>query len=512
MDLRFGQNEPESTRILVVEDDAILGRMVERSLAGLAGDVVLARTGAEAFALLEGGGFMAVATDISLPDISGFQVIAGVRQRAPEAGIVAITGFVDIDTAVEAMKAGADDFLGKPFDPRILWHMLKKARESRRRSLESEQSEVYRRLAYTDALTGSPNRRYLDEFLDDALQSCRQAGEPLGIAFMDVDNFKLLNDVVGHEQGDTVLRSMADLLDSLVRPPAAFGRFGGDEFVAIFPGMPRERVMRFVEDVRAGVRRLDVRSGSHIVVPMRVSCGVAVATGAKSRRDLMAEAEDQMYIDKSAPYSVLTRESDEPRMPPGVLKIANVKALRSLVKAIDRRDRYTRLHSDHATSIALKVAHAIGMEEAGLNGIAIGGPIHDLGKIVIPDEILRKPGPLTIEERMLMEEHPIVGAAITAAVTDYETVIDLVRHHHEWFNGNGYPGGLRGTGITLATRVFGIADAFSAMTTDRPYRRALDIDHAVAEVVSGMGTQFDPELVSVFEQVIFSEAEASDAA
>jgi len=137
-----------------------------------------------------------------------------------------------------------------------------------------------------------------------------------------------------------------------------------------------------------------------------------------------------------------------------------------------------------------------------LSAITIGGPIHDLGKIVVPDEILRKPGPLTPDERRAMEEHPVIGAAITAAVTDYDTVVHLVRHHHERFDGTGYPGGLRHEQISLPTRLFSLADAYSAMTTDRPYRRGLTIEQAIEQIEEGRGSQFDPDIAVAFIQLI----------
>jgi HD-GYP domain-containing protein (c-di-GMP phosphodiesterase class II) len=147
----------------------------------------------------------------------------------------------------------------------------------------------------------------------------------------------------------------------------------------------------------------------------------------------------------------------------------------------------------------------IDLGEDQVSAITIGGPIHDLGKIVVPDEILRKPGPLTSFERKTMEEHPVMGAAITAAVTDYNTVVDLVRHHHERFDGAGYPAGLQGESITLTTRLFSIADAYSAMTTDRPYRKGLTAGQAMEQLVRGRGTQFDPDLAMEFLKVLERE-------
>src|SRR6185312_6228439 len=137
--------------------------------------------------------------------------------------------------------------------------------------------------------------------------------------------------------------------------------------------------------------------------------------------------------------ALLTPDAPEGKAPEALLKITNLKSLRNLVKAIDRRDSYTRFHSDHATSLAAALARSLGLSDEQMSAITIGGPIHDLGKIVVPDEILRKPGPLTSAERRNMEEHPVMGAAITAAVTDYDSVVDLVRHHHERFDGEGYP-------------------------------------------------------------------------
>ncbi|WBL36380.1 HD domain-containing protein [Tepidiforma flava] len=128
----------------------------------------------------------------------------------------------------------------------------------------------------------------------------------------------------------------------------------------------------------------------------------------------------------------------------------------------------------------------------------------------MPDEILRKPGPLTMEERRAMEEHPVMGAAITAAVTDLDSVVNLVRHHHERYDGEGYPGRLKGPEVPLATRLFSIADAYSAMTTDRPYRKGLTLEMAAEEILRGRGTQFDPELAEAFVRMI--ERSAGDAA
>jgi diguanylate cyclase (GGDEF)-like protein len=501
MDSVLTPGNDRKLRVLIVEDDPTLGRVLATVLGRFASNVQVANRGDAALAI-ESTSYDAVACDISLPDISGLEVIGRLRAMAPAAGIVAVTGLVDVDVAVGSMKAGADDFLGKPFDPEILWHMLNRAVDNRARRIVAEQAAVYRELAYTDALTGSPNRRFIDEFLVDSLMGARQNQTALSVAYLDIDNFKLLNDFVGHEQGDQVLRGIVRVLARHIKAPARFGRFGGDEFVIVFPGADEHAARRVMNHVRTAVGSIEVENGSKIALPTRISVGVAMLQPDQSPRDLVAEAEDHMYLDKGLAPTVAALAAEAATNPDSLLKVTNLKALRSLVKAIDRRDSYTRFHSDHATNLALLNAPKINIEGDELSAITIGGPIHDLGKIVVPDEILRKPGPLTAEERRQMEEHPVMGAAITAAVTDFDVVVELVRHHHERFDGDGYPGGLRGTEVSLPTRLFTLADAFSAMTTDRPYRKALTMEQALHQIAIGAGSQFDPDLAKIFAETV----------
>lgn len=489
-------------RVLVIEDDEALGRLIQLVLSQYTEHVTVVRSGRAALAELAAQSFDAVASDISLPDMSGLDVISRARALAPSTGIVAITGFVDVDVAVRSMKAGADDFLGKPFDADILWHMLNKGVDNRAQRLEAEQAAAYRQLAYTDALTGCPNRRFIDEFIVEAVVASSMSGEPLTVAYLDIDNFKLLNDFVGHEQGDNVLKRVADALGAAVYEPATFGRFGGDEFVAVFPRTAEAEVRDVLDRVRTAVSHIEVVNGAQVTVPTRVSVGFASYRGYESARDLIAEAEERMYVDKAIAPTLIHSSRPRTMANEALLKVGNLKSLRSLVKAIDRRDSYTRFHSDHATQLATELAEHFEVGPELLSAITIGGPIHDLGKIVVPDEILRKPGPLTPEERRAMEEHPVIGAAITAAVTDYDTVVELVRHHHERFDGSGYPAGLRGEQISLPTRLFSLADAFSAMTTDRPYRKGLTHEQALEQIDEGRGSQFDPDLAVAFMLLI----------
>ncbi len=478
-------------RVLVVEDDALLRRLVVRALQIKTDSVVPCADATAARAALGDGPFDAAAVDINLPDGSGLEVIERIRSLNPEAGIVAVTGHVGVDVAVRSMKAGADDFLTKPFEVEVLWHIIKKSVGSRMGRIEAERASAYRELAYTDALTGAPNRRFIDERLSDELDRAGETGQSVSVAYLDIDNFKLLNDFAGHDQGDLVLKECVKVLREEIVAPAAFARFGGDEFVVVFPNGSDSQVTSCIERVRASVSHFVVAGTAFPIAP-RMSVGIAGWDGTSSPRSLIAEAERRMYIDKSIATFPVSGPGSALLASPGWIE--RFRTLRGLVKAIDRRDAYTRFHSDHATSIALEVGRRAGLPEANLMSICIAGPIHDLGKLVVPDEILQKPGRLNREERRSMQDHPAMGAVIAAAVTDLSDVVSLIRHHHERFDGNGYPGGLRAEEVDAPIRLFSIADAYSAMVTDRPYRQALTREAAIQEVEDGLGSQFDPDL------------------
>ena len=174
--------------------------------------------------------------------------------------------------------------------------------------------------------------------------------------------------------------------------------------------------------------------------------------------------------------------------------------LDALVTAVDTKDRYTHCHSQDVLSYSLEIARVLGLDEKTQHTIAVAALLHDVGKIGVPDHILRKPGKLTEEEFAAIQKHPMMGAAIVGAVPGFEETLDCVRHHHERWDGGGYPFGLRGEETPLLARLMAVADAFSAMTTDRPYRQGMDEARALAILEAGAGTQWDPVCVRALIQ------------
>ena len=175
--------------------------------------------------------------------------------------------------------------------------------------------------------------------------------------------------------------------------------------------------------------------------------------------------------------------------------------LDALVTAVDNKDRYTRRHSEDVLVHCQAIAPQMGMCAQEQEALSAAALLHDVGKIGVPDRILRKPGKLTDEEYAAVRHHPLMGAVIVGAVPGFEAMLDAVRHHHERWDGGGYPFGLRGEETPLGARIMAVADAYSAMTTDRPYRKGMSPDKALFVLAEGMGTQWDPACVRAFLQV-----------
>ncbi len=182
-----------------------------------------------------------------------------------------------------------------------------------------------------------------------------------------------------------------------------------------------------------------------------------------------------------------------------------IATMKSLAQVIEAKDQTTRGHLDRTQAYGLALARRIDPALAETPTIGYGFFLHDIGKVGIPEHILCKAGPLSVDEWTVMRNHPIIGAQIVAPIAFLSDTVELIRHHHEWFDGTGYPGGLAGEAIPLGARIFAVADSFDAMTSDRPYRGSIGVEPALAELRGGSGSQFDPEVVRVFVDMVESD-------
>jgi len=361
-------------------------------------------------------------------------------------------------------------------------------------------------LAMRDSVTGLANHRALQQALDAALAAAaadlaapyqQASAAPVSVLLLDLDNFKLFNDTYGHHTGDGVLCAVAQHLRSCLDGVAGsvVGRHGGDEFAVVLPGADRDLAHAVARRIAATVAATPYEGADGSIIPLSVSIGIATAPwDGSSRQALFAVADARMYATKSGDIadSVLERSAGD------LLGETAFGILEALVTAVNAKDRYTREHSLDVTRYALAMADALGLDDRDRRALAVACPLHDIGKIAVPDRVLRKPGRLTDEEHAIIQSHVIYGVSIIRGLIDDPAVLDIVAYHHERYDGRGYPHGVASAQTSLPARIVQIADAVSAMTLDRPYRRGLPPEQVIAELRRGAGVQFDPLLVEPF--------------
>ena len=358
------------------------------------------------------------------------------------------------------------------------------------------------RLALTDPLTGLGNHRHFYEQLErEALAA--DSVHPLSICLLDVDDFKQINDLYGHPVGDQALVKIADRL----RQDGEAFRVGGDEFALLLPGRTAREAMAIAEGVIGRVTGTAQLSAGIVTYPDH---GV-------ERSELVCVADSALYLAKEHGKNRvrvyrpdLLELAELRRLAEGPDRAARLRAAASLAHAVDARDAYTGSHSYMVGELAARVAKKMGLETEQVELARLAGSLHDLGKLAIPEEILRKPGPLNEAERLVLERHPQIGFRMLDSL-GVEPVASWVLHHHERWDGDGYPDRLGGDAIPLGSRILFVADAYDAMTTDRVYRSKLSHERAISELERCAGTQFDPDVVAALLEELEESGTATAA-
>jgi diguanylate cyclase (GGDEF)-like protein len=347
-----------------------------------------------------------------------------------------------------------------------------------------------------DPLTDLLNHGTVVALLTNAIEHARSDARSLGVALIDIDNFRLMNDTHGHEAADEVLRRVAELLSAEAMAGSFVARYGPDEFLLVAPLAEQPEMVDAVEAMRNRMHELAVQFGESEELPVSVSAGVALFPDhADSVTELLSAAAVAVGEAKgSGGDSVCVA-----RIGPGErVATGSFDVLRGLVIAVDTKDRYTKRHSEDVARYAVFLAERLGFDEDLRHTIHLAGLLHDVGKIGIPDALLRRPGKLTAEEYEIFKQHVALGDAIVRDVPKVDVVRAGIRHHHERWDGHGYLDGLEGEEIPVIARLLAVADAFSAMTTTRPYRKALSVDEALKRLGDAAGTQLQEDLVVAF--------------
>jgi diguanylate cyclase (GGDEF)-like protein len=355
------------------------------------------------------------------------------------------------------------------------------------------------RLALTDPLTGLGNHRHFHERLQRELLRAEEEDTSLTLCFIDVDDFKKVNDRFGHPSGDRVLSQVAGRL----RQGGEAFRLGGDEFALLLADHDEATALAAANSIVERVAALDL---DHIG---RVTVSAGLATfplQGHGRDELIRLADSALYWAKEhgknrvrLPRPAVVELAELKRLADGPDKAARYRAAASLAKAVDARDAYTGSHSSRVGDLAARVAKRVGLDPEHVELTRLAGSLHDLGKLAIPEEILRKPGSLTDSEWLVLERHPQIGFRMLDSL-GVDPVADLVLHHHERWDGAGYPDGLAGEAIPLGARIIFVADAYDAMTTDRIYQAKQSHHAALTELRRCAGSQFDPGIVAAFTE------------
>ncbi len=358
-------------------------------------------------------------------------------------------------------------------------------------------------LAQKDPLTGLYNHGRINELLEIEIERAKRGGEIFSIIMLDIDDLKLINDTYGHIVGDRLLKDVATILRDSSRFVDSIGRYGGDEFLMILPYTDGEEAKALAKRISGQMKQEGFKIDAETNVPIRLSIGVATYLfDGLVAQELLSLADQRMYESKRSGKDAVSASVHE-LSEFLTAKAPSFRILQGIIAAVDSKDYYTRAHSEMVTDHALSLAKEIGISYEQMEALKIASLLHDVGKIGVPDSILRKPGSLERGEFEIIKQHPQLGAMMVSNTSlRPKDVMGAIMHHHGRYDGKGYPTCVGGEDIPLLARIIAIADSYSAMTTDRPYRNAMAKDEALEELKKNAGTQFDPNLVPRFTRCL----------
>lgn len=390
--------------------------------------------------------------------------------------------------------------------------------------------------ALTDALTGLPNHRAIVDQLSKEIERTRRYGRPLSLLFFDADRFKQVNDTYGHAVGDTVLCQISERVSSTLRGGDTVGRFGGEEFVVLLPETDVDEATVIAERIRSTIATEPIATTAVTGgIAMTVSIGLSTyQVDGVTEQELLTQADEAMYVAKRLGRNQVRTAVEARQMGDDVellalfeqernLEVAlrdgvpsehlretyTVRMICSLLLLLERRDESLSEHANEVSDLATAIAQRMKLESKEVARIGMAALLHDIGKVAIPDRLLQKSGPLTSHEQPLLQEHAVLGAQILEASPFLSDLMPAVRHHHERWDGSGYPDHLNGKDIPLAARIIAVAEAYDFMSREHRYQARRSPEEIAAELHRGMGTQFDPLIVQAFLEVLDERKEAA---
>jgi len=386
-------------------------------------------------------------------------------------------------------------------------------------SKKAEQEQI--RLANTDGLTELVNRRRFFEIFEREILRAKMKSYPLALILLDIDHFKNINDTYGHIAGDDILKQIGRILKDNLYPLDVAARYGGEEFIILVPETSFERVSKTAEKLRRTINEWQWNiSDNRISITTSIGVVMLEPNNITDCQDMVKKADEALYTAKKKGRNCTVCWNqvcvDEKTVEPQVqdfhelqtkissltrrLRIQALGTVSAFEKAmsIAIKDPYIAHHSKHVRIYATATAKELSLADDLIERIGTAAVLHDLGKMGIPAYLFSKTEPLTQQEWSIIKQHPITSVQILAPIGVFNHELQIIRHHHERFDGGGYPDGLKGREIEIGARVVAIADTFDAITSDRLYRKRQTYEEALKEICSCSETQFDPDVVEAF--------------
>lgn len=308
---------------------------------------------------------------------------------------------------------------------------------------------------------------------------------PVSIIKGDINGLKQINDALGHLHGDELIIAISKIIREYINEPGIVARTGGDDFSIILPDVANAEANKLMMQIESDCNEY-ISKAKNVMCHTSISLGCATKTNERdSLASIIKTAEDNMYRNK-----LLEKKS------------MHSSVISSMITALLERSQETEEHALRLFELSKAIGHVLNLDSEQQSDLELLSVLHDIGKIGIKDSILNKPGKLTDEEWVEMKKHPEIGYRIAIATPELAPIADYILTHHERYDGNGYPQGLKGNDIPLISRILAVVDAYDAMTEDRPYRKAMSKEAALCEISKNSGTQFDPEIANIFIEVL----------
>jgi response regulator RpfG family c-di-GMP phosphodiesterase len=473
-------------KILVVDDEQHIRSILCEILSSLEYDVSAVENGREALNALRNHQYDMVITDLMMPEIGGLELLKKIKSFAPDIVVVIMTGFGTIASAVDAMKQGAYEYVLKPFKLNELIYTIKRGIE--KRTLETKNvklKEALSLLQLNEAIdSGIEDEKILGIIIDTTLREID--ADVVSCLLRNSENGRFETRIKHSRDREYYGKLLGELencaCDDIFEQDKVL-LLGEKEIKEQFPCLPQlEKLTSFISiplkiknKIVGAINAYSFAEGRHFTEGECKSASIIAGRAAS-------------IIDNSQLYESVQQTFKE--------------TVKSFAHALEAKDKYTHGHSEKVTLYSDLICDALDIPQEEAERISLAAQLHDIGKIGIVEDVLNKPGRLNEEEYEIIKKHPATGTRILQPLHFLKDILPIIHHHHEHYDGRGYPGGLRGEDIPLGSRIISVGDTYDAMTSSRPYRIGLSHEETVEELVRCSGTQFDPKIVAVFVRIM----------